>query len=378
MGHTMKIGILTFHNAHNYGAVMQAYALRTILRRMGHEAWIINYRNQTIENNYLKKLRVSRTKCSVKRPKSFLKYWKEWRECRYKQSDWGLQCDKFNDFINSVLLEGNEKRIYEHDLTEMPIDGFICGSDQIWNASLTGGLDKIYFLDFREDIFKISYGASRYYVKLDDFEKEYFREKLQAFDAVSVREEQLAIELSKAADLDIKTVLDPSLLLDEADYILLEKPVKEKSKFVLAYYLCEDEMLDECARKVAEILALPLIEIHFYRLKDKKRYQIADCGPEEFLTYFHTAEYILTNSFHGVAFSVIFNRPFYAVYNKDARKDNFLKKIGLEKRKIYSVKEITCDTMTEQFKTAKEILNEEKKNSIDFIEKAISKCAERG
>lgn len=144
------------------------------------------------------------------------------------------------------------------------------------------------------------------------------------------------------------------MLLDEEEYLPLKKPVKENYPYVLAYYFSEDKMLDECARKASKILELPLIEIHYYKLTDKDRYQIADCGPGEFLTYFHEAEYILTNSYHGVVFSVIFKKSFYAVYQKDSRKDLILKKLGLEERRVYAAEDIKCDVVDKQFVTTME------------------------
>ncbi len=348
----MKIGILTFHNAHNYGAVMQAYALRTKLRKMGQDAVILNYRNSTIENSYL-----------------------PWRKCRYEQADWSLQCDKFNAFIDTILLEGCVLNVKFEDLKKLSVDCFICGSDQIWNSWLTGGLDRAYFLDFETNAKKISYAASKYTSEIAEKERNYFSKNLSDFSAVSVRENSLAEDLHKKCQIDAVTVLDPVFLLDAQDYTPLEVSVKEKHKFVLAYYLCEDTMLDQCARKVAKSMRLPLIEIHFYRLKDRQRYQIADCGPGEFLTYFHRAEYVLTNSYHGVLFSILFRRPFYAVYKEDSRKDAILKKLGLKERHVYSEEEIACGRLECRFEAALAALERERDASIAFLERSLElKC----
>lgn len=374
----MRIGILTFHNAHNYGAVMQAYALREKLRAMGHDSFILNYRNQAIEKSYSKRLKIKNVEWSCLSFKRIIRYLEEWKNCKYKQAAWSRQCDKFNEFIESVLLEGNTKELYLQDLEKMKIDCFICGSDQIWTSWLTGGLDKVYFLDFSTNAKRISYAASKFSAQLAENEKEYFSDRLSEFDNISVREESLADELSKECHLDVKTVFDPTLLLEKEEYLSLEKPVKENYKYVLAYYLCEDPILDECAGKAAKILRLPLIELHFYKLMDKDRYQIADCGPGEFLTYFHKAEYILTNSYHGVIFSIIFRRPFYAVYQKDSRKDSLLKKLGLEERRICSAEDIQCDMMDKQFDIVTKTLQRERNHSIDFLENSLGSWLEEG
>lgn len=176
----MKIGILTFHNAHNYGAVMQAYALRSVLRRSGHEAAILNYRNQAIDAHYPKQLPFDRTEFSARR-----------------QTDWNKQYRKFSRFIDHVLLEDQTAALGIEDLERLKMDCFICGSDQIWEPWLTNGLDRVYFLDFNTKARKISYGASKAAPVFSNLEKEYFREKLLQFEAVSVREESLATALKR-------------------------------------------------------------------------------------------------------------------------------------------------------------------------------------
>ena len=314
----MKIGILTFHNAHNYGAVMQAYALRSVLRRNGHEVTILNYRNQAIDSHYPKQLSFDQTGFSAR-----------------QQIDWSEQYHKFKYFIDHVLLEDQTSVLDVEDLECLEMDCFICGSDQIWEPWLTNGLDRVYFLDFKTRARKVSYGASKAKPDFSSFEKEYFRNKLLRFDAVSVREESLAIALKNECGISADTVLDPTFLLDAEDYMVVADPIKVPHPFVLAYYLSEDEQLFDCAKRVAQQLKQPLVEIHFFRMERNIGYQVANCGPGEFLTYFHNASYVLTNSFHGVAFSIIFPRPFYAVYGQDSRKDSIFSKLKIEDMHIY-------------------------------------------
>jgi len=348
----MKIGILTFHNAHNYGAVLQAYALRTVLRSWGHDTVILNYQNPAITAHYPEKLGVK-------------------DENRFQQPDWSRQHKKFTNFIHQILLEGNSSRLGLEDLERLEIDCFICGSDQIWESGLTGGLDRAYFLDFNTASKKVSYGASKYSSTIKEIEKKYFFTKLSDFDAISVREESLATSLAKECGINAKTVLDPTLLLGMKDYIDLEEEVRVDRKFILAYFLAEDEMLARCAKKAADILQLPLVEIHFYRIESNNTYQVADCGPGEFLTYFHRAEYVFTNSFHGVVFSTIFRKPFYAVYQRDSRKDALLEKLGLEDRHIYSAENIDLRRMDKQFSKVADIIKRERNSSFIFLKNSL-------
>lgn len=350
----MKIGILTFHNAHNYGAVMQAYALRSVLRRSGHEAAILNYRNQAIDAHYPKQLPFDRTEFSARR-----------------QTDWNKQYRKFSRFIDHVLLEDQTAALGIEDLERLKMDCFICGSDQIWEPWLTNGLDRVYFLDFNTKARKISYGASKAAPVFSNLEKEYFREKLLQFEAVSVREESLATALKRDCYVEAETVLDPTFLLDAEDYMAVAEPINVTQPFVLAYYLSEEEQLFNCAQKVAEQLKQPLVEIHFYRTERSSGWQVADCGPGEFLTYFRNASCVLTNSFHGVAFSIIFQRPFYAVYGKDSRKDSILNKLNLTERHIYSPQDIMCGDIGLQSVDASALLRREREKTLAFLKKSI-------
>jgi len=359
----MKIGILTFHHAHNYGAVLQAYALRTVLRTLGHNAVILNYQNPTITAHYPEKLGTEDEKTPSGEIMAMY---------HIQQPDWSRQHRKFTKFIHQFLLEGNLSKLGFEDLERLEVDCFICGSDQIWESSLTGGLDRAYFLDFNTTSKKVSYGASKNSSEIKEIEKNYFSTRLSDFDAISVREESLATNLIKECGVNVKTVLDPTLLLDMKDYIDLEDAVSIDQKFILAYFSAEDEMLANCAKQAADMLQLPLVEIHFYRrIKNKNKYQVADCGPGEFLTYFHRAEYIFTNSFHGVVFSTIFNRPFYAVYQRDSRKDAFLTKLGLKNRQIYSAEEIDLSGMDKQFIKVADVVKRERNNSLIFLKTSL-------
>lgn len=345
----MKVGILTFHNAHNYGAVLQAYALRTVIRKMGHDAFILNYRNKGIEKQYPENLDTADIK---------------------KQDEWHRQYMRFENFINQILLEDNTRYLQIEDLKDMDIDCFICGSDQIWETGLTDGIDPVYFLDFECKAKKMSYAASKAFASISAESRLYFRRTLSEFQAVSVREGSVADELNTIG-IPAVNVLDPTLLLKAGDYEALLSYGKEgNEKYVLAYYIVEDEELEQCVRQASDQLGLRAKEIHFYRVPNAVDGQMADCGPEEFIELFKNAAYVFTNSFHGVIFSIIFHKSFYAVYKRDNRKDEFLKKIGLESRHITNRTELILNDVV--YADADERLNKEKERSLKFLEQNLN------
>ena len=130
--------------------------------------------------------------------------------------------------------------------------------------------------------------------------------------------------------------MDPTLLLERADYedLLYKEPLVAE-KYILAYFVVEDELLGKCAEKAAAVLGYRLIELHYKKTpKLKSENMIFDAGPREFLTYIRDAEMIFTNSFHGTVFSILFQKKFYSVYKENGRISNLLAFLNLEERHI--------------------------------------------
>lgn len=368
----MRVGILTFHNAHNYGAVLQAYALRTSLRKMGHDVHIINYRNRKIEKRYSDKLKLDIGKRDIIFPTRWKKIINKKLQNDYAQSTWKKQCASFNLFIDKILLEDKTKQITIRDLEEMEMDAFISGSDQVWASWITGGLDSIYFLGFQTKAKKISYAASMPSSKIPKGQQSYFKKCINLMDCVSTREEKLSIVLTSLCEKMVNTVVDPTLLLDANDYSNLLSACYEDEKYVFVYFVHEDNILMECAQKVASQLGIKLIELHYYLQKDLKGHnQRADMGPSEFLTYIKNAEFVLTNSFHGTIFSILYGKRFYSVYGTDDRKDNLLNYFHLQKRHIYSAKDIAL-VQEIDYESVYKLLYLYRESSINFLNKALS------
>lgn len=366
----MRIGILTFHNAHNYGAVLQAYALRTKLRKMGHDANILNYRNQKIEDSYQNKIRLRKLNISLLHPRIFLAWLDKYLDVKYAQQSWMHRVRVFNNFIDSILLDGKCEALQKSDLEEVDLDAIICGSDQIWTDYLTGGLDQIYFLDFNTRARKIAYGASKINAAFSEEQEMFFKKKLSVFYAISVREEKLAKKLSDVCQRKVETVLDPTMLLTQDDYQCLEEPVFIHEPYVLAYFLTEDEMLMKCAVELAKKTGAELIEIHYQKRRLKNHIQVVDCSPGEFLSYFRHAEHIITNSFHGVIFSIIYQKRFYAVYGQDDRKDELLRLLGLEQCHISDLSEMNLKCGID-YNLVNAMLKERRSKAENYLEKAL-------
>lgn len=287
-----KVGIITFHRSRNYGAVLQAYALQTKLKKSGIETEVIDYQNKTIEEqlrlwNRPKKFKIKPLLYSVKQ--FVFRYGKK------------RAFDKFiSDYIILSQNLGNNVRNFR--LIENKYTACITGSDQVWNRKLTED-DTSYFLDFVGDnTIKIAYAASvGDDVRIFD---EKMINRIEDFLFVSVRENSFKNYLYSEFNKQVELCCDPTLLLEFQDYIeLIEKSIYKK-KYLFVYTIQDSKEVQNFANQVARTNNLAVISnkncIPFWM----------NCSPKDFLNWMYHAEYIITNSFHGTIFSIIFHKKF--------------------------------------------------------------------
>lgn len=373
MSDKKKIGILTFHNAHNYGAVLQAYALKTKLNRMGYEASVLNYRNKYIAKTYRKVLHIDFWKRDIL-PSRWGKVLREIRDVFYGLPEWRRQWKVFEDFITEKLLDGNRKQLSLEDVANSDCNMYILGSDQIWSRELAHGMDPVYFGQFAPEKKKISYAASVPNSSIPENEKPYFKQYLQSLSHISVREEKLAEILRELTGQEVETVIDPTLLLEKEDYepLLYEKPLKE-GNYVFAYFVVESDVLKACAKRAAELLGYELIELHYKKTPEiKGKNIILDAGPSEFLTYIRDAKLVMTNSFHGTVFSILFGKKFYSVYGENGRIENLLEFMELTDRHIKDETGIVLEKEID-YRKAEGRLKEYRQKSVEYLENGIKR-----
>lgn len=339
----MKCGILTFHYAHNYGAVLQAYALKAWIQKQGVEVDVIDYRNKFVANNYKYDLRKTISLKDLKNIKllkekiifniNIPEYLKSWHK----------QWEGFEEFIKFTI---RPVKICKDDLCNR-YDVLIVGSDQIWTSWLTGGLDHMYFLDFPTVALKVSYAASVFEGYIKPQEIEYFNKTLNNFHAVSVREQELCQSLQRQCHIDCCSVCDPIFLLSKEEILALKSDKQlVTEKYILTYFVSEDLRFQKEVRKYARKEGLRLIEIHYYQ-KERSMDYLADVSPSEFVWLVENASLILTNSFHGIALSIILEKQFFGVYTCDSRKNNVLENLFLTDRHIKLIDEIDRKKMTD-------------------------------
>lgn len=300
----MKVGILTFHRAANYGAVLQSYALVQALRLYGCNAEIIDYRCKFIEDYY--------------NPKMLLLP-KNWKRLIYYILFNGViipHRENYYSFLlqNNVLSEQVYKSQNELKGNEYYYDSIIAGSDQVWNYA-TAGFDKVYFLKFVADSCKKkSYAASFGISKIPDNIKEEYRSLLSSFSNISVRETSGKAIVEDLLNREASVDLDPTLLLDDKKWKKVIKNVRPEimnlDKYLLVYAISENQNLLKIANIIAKEKQLNVVYINNRWRKNPGVLNISYASVDEWLYLFSKATFVVTDSFHGTAFSINFDIPF--------------------------------------------------------------------
>ena len=329
----MKINIITFAHAYNYGAMLQAYSLRKFLEDNGYETKILDYRDYYIEKNY-KAIRINKTsiKTIVKSTiGSILFYHKNKR--RY------LNCKEFE--INNLIF--TDKKFYKEKELEnySGCDILICGSDQIWNYQITGKASDVYTLNFGSVQKKISYAASIGDLKLFATKESEYLKKIKKIDYISVREDDANAYLSNKLNKRIKTTLDPTLLIERREWnrLIQEQTTQDaKEKYIVAYYIDPDEEFIKIANYISSKTGYKIIYFSMRNPGFKNIYKNAYTdGPLQFIKYIRDAEYVVATSFHATVFSLLYEKEFYIIPHKKtgARVKSLLRRLGLDDR-IYT------------------------------------------
>ena len=363
----MKIGILTFHCAHNYGAVLQCYALQEVLKNMGHDVEVIDYQPEYLVKPYdvfnFRRLSSPTILGQLKKCLQEIIVLPK-RLKRHKA---------FSRFINHKL--NLSERIVE-DKIPTTYDAYVMGSDQIWNPKITKGFDAVYFGDFtyaKENRIYIAYAVSMAVTELDETSKCYLSNALSNFNAVSVRERQLVPLLQPLTKNKIEVVLDPTLLADSEFWGNVAKSPHIRGKYVLVYQIRRDANTLRIANEIALQLNAFVVEITNPNMHINS-YKFMSSSPEEFVGLFKNASCVVTTSFHGTAFSVIFHRPLYFVKlggELDTRSEHLLMTIGLEDRMIAKNSSISFNEIDYSGVNMK--LLQLKQASIEYLTRSIQR-----
>ena len=329
----MKIGIISVNNAHNFGTSMQALGLKSHLESFGHQVQIINYRSKAIEKSY----RPGRILPGISK-KSKIKYLIKWLKEAVKKPYLPLRRRRyekfFNENFNLTPVYTTPKQLRN---AKLQFDVVFLGSDQIWNSTITKGLDPAFFGDFVKDNTIIaSYGASIGNANVPEREIPVFCEYFKKIDYLSVREENAKAFFQSFTDKDISVVCDPTFLPDKDFFkgLTTSKNPYGKKKYIYVHvhhYSAKAPELVKAAKELSKRTGLPIV----HNLQKAKFENVIGrtrgAGPIETLNAIANAEYVVTQSFQLSVFSLLFNKNFITLKreNNNDRLENLFEKLGL-------------------------------------------------
>lgn len=378
----MRIGILTLPLHTNYGGILQAYALQTMLERMGHEVYV--FHREYISGTTIVAWKYPLVLGKRLAYKLFIDRRTPLLIERKRKKDNPLISQHTNRFIKNYI------RTYEVDhLSDIPSETFDCivvGSDQVWrpeyfermwNADITDA-----FLKFttawhvRRIAYAASFGIDEWL--LNSSKTSACRLLIDNFDGVSVREDSAVSLCSDYFGITTKHVLDPTMLLNANDYInLIKKAGIQKNVGTLYnYILDETEAKRQIVNKIASDRGMVPFRVNknnqdrFASLKDRIIPPV-----EEWLRGFYDAEFVVTDSFHGCVFSIIFNKPFIAIGNEGRGLSRFyslLKMFNMESHLVYSPRDYSSELTYDIPDDLKGLLTVYQNESIDFLKTSLS------
>ena len=302
----MKTFTVTFHHTCNYGALFQCYSLQTTLKNLGHENTVMEYPDK------------DRFYCRVsKNPKQAVRsLYRNWLRFLRKKPLKALQAS-FRTFRKNRLTLS---KVYAHvdELRQNPpeADCYIAGSDQVWKMNANKALLPANFLDFGPDSVKrISYAASIESLNYTDAQKRQVAKWLSRFDAIALREQSAAEYIQKITNNPTVTrVMDPVFLQTKEQWLEIAKAPRIQGPYILCYQVQSNQRMQEVANHLKKKTGYPIVSICSTEMRYiKADYAFHDVSPEEFLGLYSQAAIVVSASFHGTAFGLLFEKPSYGL-----------------------------------------------------------------
>ncbi|MFV8440427.1 MULTISPECIES: polysaccharide pyruvyl transferase family protein [Vibrio harveyi group] len=353
-----KVGIITFHDAHNYGALLQAYALKYKISSLGYDVGFVDVKNKKLNGKYNIWPSYQGVSSLLPETKKLIRLLLDFnrKKARY---------DGFNVFVSKYINTdiGNK------------LDSIVIGSDQVWNFNITGGVDPIYFghVDGVSADNIISYAASMGNGMATGSFTAGFKTMLNSLNNIGVREKQLKEELETHFDIESVVNIDPTLLLTKEEWAEITPVSTRDKKYVVVYQVVEHPMTSAVVNSIAKKYNLEVIVLTSKTDHQTSKSHFTTASPEEFLTLFKNAAYVITSSFHGTAFSIINRVPFYTMKfgnAVDLRSENLLSSANLLSRHISDLSEVNFEQEID-FDSAQNSLSSLREQSIAYLESSL-------
>lgn len=373
-------GVITYHHYENYGTVLQALALQQAILAQGYPCELIDYKEDSpLSRKELLKLRLRRFPVYLCQWKKYLALWNA-------RASFSRRSARFEKFYQTHLRVGSRAyRSAAELMADPPVyDGYIVGSDQTWNP-LASHRPAGFFLPFVEDNGKKgSYAPSIGISHCNQEQITFFRTYLQQFACLSCREKVGAELLSAALDRPVETVLDPTLLLDTQMWAHFAAPVENlPTQYILVYFLGDQAAHRKTVAHLQKQLNLPVISIpvSYRELRDRTSRQ-EYVGPDQFLWLIQHASLVCTDSYHGTAFAINYQRDFYTFskfqesdpQSENSRVHHILSLLHLENRLLPDGALPTASSIA--YDAVNSILTKEREHSTAYLRAMLDSLGE--
>lgn len=342
----MKIDIITRHAPANYGSILQCYAMEKVLKDLNFDVEFINYVRLDEKGKNIAKTMLNRSK-----------FWNRNLLTRkiylaLKTEEYNQSYKKFEEFRKEMITQTEEYNSMHSLIENTPQADIYCtGSDQVWGKVGNVEYDEAYFLTFlKEGQKKISYASSFGKDKISDNLKRNLKRFLDSYEEILVREKS-GVEILNEAGVKSTQTLDPTLLLSFDEWDKITKENIKDEEYILVYQLHNNKKFEKYCKNFALNTGLPIKRIsvfNSYRFRTGKLILLPT--PNEFLGYIKNAKYVLTDSFHGTVFSIIYNKKFMDILPNETstRITNLLELLKIQNRILKDYKD---------FETIKENIN---------------------
>lgn len=365
-----KVDVITRHAIGNYGSILQAYATQIVFEKLGYDCEIIDYQRKEEKGKEIWK--------------NLLRQSPKWNSniitrLIYRiiqEPNYVSQYKKFSKYRKELLKETKEYNTIEELKNDLPdADIFCTGSDQVWGKIGNSIYDEAYFLKFvPKDKKCIAYSASFGKKDNNHIIIEKLPELLCNYSKIMVREDTAVETIEKSGINNVEQVLDPTLLLNEKDWNKIVKENNIKKDYILIYQLHDNREFEIYAKEFAKRKKMKLLRItpslsNFFKC-GKTIYMPT---PQEYLGYIKNARYIITDSFHGTVFSLIFNKQFIDICPKRGatRMESILRNFGLEDRLVKSYDDFSIGDRIIDYKIVNRNLEKQREDSILKLKEAL-------
>lgn len=364
-----KIGVVTLFDSDNYGTCLQAYALTKIIRDLGFAPEILNFRRRS-QSPPVSKIRTVQ-KLGLAKTLDIL----------LSRSAIRRRSERFSEFRREHLpISEQAYAMGDGSLTlaDREYDAFVTGSDMVWSWESRQFLD-YYFLEFTGKGKRISYAPSFGNTDFNEEMLHYYQDAVRGIDYASCRE-QRGYEFLKRTTGGGQLVLDPTALIDKETYNRVFDLGKSGGKYALAYMF--SELSPAAERSVRSFLGKPIRHIpgKFREYLSEARKGEVSVGPIEFLRSFYNADFILTDTYHGLLFALIFEKPFLLFHRPaeehwamhEERMASVLENVGLSERYVHRGTALAPESLSLDYGTVRERLAREREKSLRFLKNALS------